>query len=83
MNFLLNEKYHIQILIILSLALFFLNIHSIPLTDGDSAFYAKIAKNMAVTGDWLTLKYGDAGTIINKPPLMIWLTAASFKVFRC
>lgn len=81
MNSLLNEKYHIRALIILSLVLFFLNIHSIPLTDGDSAFYAKIAKNMAQSGNWLTLHYGDAGTIINKPPLMIWLTAASFKAF--
>ncbi len=65
----------------LCVILFFFNIHVIPLTDGDSAFYAKIAKNIVESGNWLTMHYGDASTIINKPPLMMWLTAASFKIF--
>ena len=76
-----GSKFHLPILIILCAILFFWNIHVIPLTDGDSAFYAKIAKNIVETGDWLTMHYGDASSIIDKPPLMMWLTAASFKVF--
>jgi len=81
MDILRNKKYHLLILVALAMVLFFWNIHVIPLTDGDSAFYAKIAKNIVETGDWLTMHYGDASTIIDKPPLMMWLTAASFKVF--
>lgn len=76
-----GSKWHLPILILLALILFFWNIHVIPLTDGDSAFYAKIAKNIVESGDWLTMHYGNEGTIVNKPPLMMWLTAASFKVF--
>jgi len=81
MNILKNEKYHLIILAIISIVLFFWNIHVIPLTDGDSAFYAKIAKNIVDTGDWLTMHYGDASTIIDKPPLVMWITAISFKIF--
>ena len=81
MNILKNEKYHLIILAVISIVLFFWNIHVIPLTDGDSAFYAKIAKNIVETGDWLTMHYGDASTIIDKPPLVMWLTAASFRCF--
>jgi 4-amino-4-deoxy-L-arabinose transferase-like glycosyltransferase len=80
MNILKNDKLHIPILLILCAVLFFWKITVIPLTDGDSAFYAKIAKNIVQTGDWLTMHYGDADTIINKPPLVMWLTAASFKL---
>ena len=81
MNILKIEKYHLIILTVISIVLFFWNIHVIPLTDGDSAFYAKIAKNIVETGDWITMHYGDASTIIDKPPLVMWLTAASFKLF--
>jgi 4-amino-4-deoxy-L-arabinose transferase-like glycosyltransferase len=81
MNVLNNSKLHIPVLIIICSVLFFWNIHVIPLTDGDSAFYAKIAKNIVETGDWLTMHYCDASSIIDKPPLMMWMTAASFKLF--
>ncbi len=81
MNILKNEKYYLIILALVTFVLFFWNIHVIPLTDGDSAFYAKIAKNIVDSGDWLTMHYGDASSIIDKPPLVMWMTAASFKVF--
>jgi 4-amino-4-deoxy-L-arabinose transferase-like glycosyltransferase len=81
MKILKNEKYHLIILAIVAFVLFFWNIHVIPLTDGDSAFYAKIAKNIVDSGDWLTMHYGDAASIIDKPPLVMWITAASFKIF--
>jgi 4-amino-4-deoxy-L-arabinose transferase-like glycosyltransferase len=82
MDALINKsKYHIPVLILICSVLFFWNIHVIPLTDGDSAFYAKIAKNIVETGDWLTMHYGDSYSIIDKPPLMMWTVAASFKLF--
>lgn len=50
-----------------------------PLTDGDSAFYARIAQNIIETGDWQTLRFKDYA-LIDKPPLTIWLIAASYLV---
>src|SRR5512132_1611893 len=46
----------------------------------DEGRYAEIAREMSVTGNWLTprlngLKYFE------KPPLQYWLTAATFDVF--
>lgn len=52
-----------------------------PLTDGDTAFYGVIARNMLNSGDWQTLHYTDAYGLIDKPPLTIWLIAASFRLF--
>lgn len=65
----------------LSFVLFMLFAQAIPIIDGDSAFYATIAKNIVKSGDWATLKFVNAGDIIDKPPLAMWLTAASFKIF--
>ncbi len=77
----LLSGFHLPVLMIICAILFFWNIHVIPITDGDSAFYGKIAKNIVESGNWLTMHYGDASTIIDKPPLMMWVTAASFKLF--
>ncbi len=48
---------------------------------GDPVRYAAIAKNILSSGDWVTLR--DAPDLIyaNKPPLMIWLVAANFRIF--
>ncbi len=53
---------------------------TMPLTDPDEGRYAQIASEMARSGDWLVptlfgLPY------LEKPPLLYWLTAASFEVF--
>lgn len=81
MNVLKNDRIRLTILSAVTIILFFWNIHAIPLTDGDSAFYAKIAKNIVDSGNWITMHYGDASSIIDKPPLVMWITAASFKAF--
>lgn len=51
-----------------------------PLTDGDSAFYARIAQNIVDSGEWQTLRFKDYA-LIDKPPLTIWLIAASYLLF--
>lgn len=52
----------------------------VPLTDGDTAFYGKIARNILASGDWQTLHYlGD--DFVDKPPLSIWPMAVSYKLF--
>lgn len=53
----------------------------LPLTDGDTAYYALIARHMVETGDWMTLRYPESLQLVDKPPLTIWLIAASYLLF--
>lgn len=55
---------------------------SAPLTDGDSHYYAEVAQHMLRSHDWLTPRHpADPGSIVDKPPLTLWLMAASFWLF--
>jgi hypothetical protein len=49
-------------------------------TDYDEGYYAQVAQRMAKTGDWVT-PYANGVRFLEKPPLLYWLTAVSFKVF--
>lgn len=49
--------------------------------NGDSALYASIAKNMAESGDWLTLNSVMQENWIDKPHLAFWIWAVFIKVF--
>ena len=53
---------------------------SVDVMNVDAAQYASMSREMAETGDWLEVKnrYGD---YLDKPPLLFWLSAMSFKVF--
>lgn len=51
-----------------------------PLTDGDTAFYARIAQNMLESGDWQTPTFKDYA-IVDKPPMTFWLIALSYRLF--
>jgi 4-amino-4-deoxy-L-arabinose transferase-like glycosyltransferase len=48
--------------------------------DYDEGYYAQAAKNMAESGDWVT-PYANGVRFLEKPPLLYWITAASFKLF--
>jgi 4-amino-4-deoxy-L-arabinose transferase-like glycosyltransferase len=48
--------------------------------DGDPVIYASVARGIAESGDWLSLRLGFE-PYWNKPPLLFWLTAAAFRVF--
>lgn len=48
-----------------------------PLTDGDTLFYAEIARNMVESGDWIVLQ-SERMHIVDKGPLTIWPIAISF-----
>src|SRR6476661_3213698 len=47
----------------------------------DEGRYAEIAREMAVTGDWVTPRLNGI-KYFEKPPLQYWLTAASFRAFE-
>jgi 4-amino-4-deoxy-L-arabinose transferase-like glycosyltransferase len=48
--------------------------------DYDEGYYAQASKGMAESGDWVT-PYVNGVRFLEKPPLLYWLTAASFKIF--
>ncbi len=50
-----------------------------PLIDRDETRYAEIPREMVVTGDWV-LPQLNFQPYYDKPPLMYWLTAASYSV---
>ncbi|QWD19110.1 glycosyltransferase family 39 protein [Polynucleobacter paneuropaeus] len=51
--------------------------HLIPSDEGR---YAEMAREMLVTGDWVTPRY-NGYQYFEKPPLQIWVTAIAFKIF--
>lgn len=60
--------------------LWFANLGTRDLLHPDEGRYAEIAREMSVTGDWVTprlngLKYFE------KPPLQYWITAAAYRIF--
>jgi 4-amino-4-deoxy-L-arabinose transferase-like glycosyltransferase len=48
--------------------------------DYDEGYYAQAALHMAKSGDWVT-PYANGVRFLEKPPLLYWVTAASFRVF--
>jgi 4-amino-4-deoxy-L-arabinose transferase-like glycosyltransferase len=50
------------------------------LMDDVDAVQAQIARNMLVSGDWVTARL-DGVTYLEKAPLIYWLMAGSYKIF--
>jgi 4-amino-4-deoxy-L-arabinose transferase-like glycosyltransferase len=48
--------------------------------DYDEGYYSQAALQMVERGDWIT-PYVNGVRFLEKPPLMYWLTASSFKIF--
>jgi 4-amino-4-deoxy-L-arabinose transferase-like glycosyltransferase len=48
--------------------------------DYDEGYYSQAAQQMVARGDWVT-PYANGVRFLEKPPLMYWLTAASFRIF--
>ncbi|MFI4918196.1 MAG: ArnT family glycosyltransferase [Legionellales bacterium] len=53
----------------------------IPIYDSSEARYAEIARQMLVTGDWVTLQLDHGLPFWAKPPLSTWLSAFTMKCF--
>jgi 4-amino-4-deoxy-L-arabinose transferase-like glycosyltransferase len=62
------------------LILFFAALFAPPLLDDADATHASAARNMALTGDLVTLRV-DGVRYLEKAPLPYWLVALSFRLF--
>jgi 4-amino-4-deoxy-L-arabinose transferase-like glycosyltransferase len=58
----------------------FANLGGRALQHPDEGRYAEIAREMTVTGNWITPRL-DGIKYFEKPPLQYWLTAATFEAF--
>lgn len=52
----------------------------LPILEPDGALYATIAKNMALSGDYVNLMV-EGNDWLDKPHFPFWITAFSFKIF--
>jgi 4-amino-4-deoxy-L-arabinose transferase-like glycosyltransferase len=60
--------------------LYFAGLGHMPLVDASEGFHVAIAWEMATRGDWITPHF-DGIRYFDKPPLLYWLTAGTFRVF--
>ena len=63
---------------LLSLIAFWWHLGSIGLVDETEPLFAEAARQMTVTGDWLT-PYFNGETRFDKPPLVYWLMAIAYQ----
>jgi 4-amino-4-deoxy-L-arabinose transferase-like glycosyltransferase len=70
----------ILILVLVYALLWFGTLDYRHLIPSDEGRYAEIAREMLVTGDWVTPRY-NGYKYFEKPPLQIWATATAFNIF--
>jgi 4-amino-4-deoxy-L-arabinose transferase-like glycosyltransferase len=67
-------------LLLISFLAFFWNLGSTGLIDETEPLFAEAARQMTVTGDWITPFFNGA-TRFDKPPLIYWLMAIAYQTF--
>jgi 4-amino-4-deoxy-L-arabinose transferase-like glycosyltransferase len=77
-----TKRAAIDLLIILVVcgATFFWNLGNLPLIGPDEPRYVEVAREMYVSGDWITPKLAGV-TWFEKPALLYWLAMAGFALF--
>jgi len=70
----------ILLLVIIYGLLWFGTLNYRHLIPSDEGRYAEIAREMLVTGDWITPRY-NGYKYFEKPPLQAWATATTFQLF--
>ena len=65
-------------LIALAACLFFVALGRLPLMEPDEGRNAEVAREMLVSGDWITPHFNSLA-YLDKPAVYFWLVAASFQ----
>ncbi len=74
-----RDRWALLIPLILT-AVIYISTGSRAVIDYDEGHYSQVAKQMIERNDWVT-PYDNGVRFLEKPPLMYWATAASFRIF--
>ena len=74
------ERYFPLALVALCAGIFFYGLGSLPLIGPDEPRYAQVAREMFISGDWVTTRLGGINWF-EKPALTYWLSAAGYALF--
>ena len=72
----------LSLLTALWLILFFASLFAPPVLDDADGTHANAARQMALSGDWVTLRVNNV-RYMEKAPLPYWIVAASLRLFGC
>ncbi len=75
-----ENRWQVILLVGLALPIFLVGLGSPALYDPHESLYAEIAREMAISGDWLT-PHLNGTRYLDKPPLFYWLIALAYKAF--
>ena len=69
---------HLLLLLLAAACLFFAALGRLPLLEPDEGRNAEVAREMLVSGDWITPHY-DTLPYLDKPAVFFWMVAGSFR----
>lgn len=78
----LSTNKYLPLISVVLIAICFIipNLGGPTVIEWDESIYAKVAKNIYQTGDWMTLHWNSLDkNWYEKPPLYMWITALAFK----
>jgi len=78
--FVSSNKFIVLFLCFISAILIFVSLGNNHLIPWDEAIYAKISKNMVISGDYIVQRWVPNEVWYEKPPLYMWFTAAFMNV---
>jgi len=76
-----TKGFFFGVISIISLLLIFINLGSTHLIPWDEAIYAKIAKNMVQSGEYINMEWQPNTIWYEKPPLSIWIEVGMMRIF--
>src|SRR5229473_8444464 len=81
-NFVTSKSWRVYLTVLVVAGAIYLGCIVSPpsLMDDVDAVQAQIARNMLSSGDWVTARL-DGVAYLEKPPLIYWMIAISYKVF--
>lgn len=70
---------HLLVLLAVAAVVFFAGLGRLPLLEPDEGRNAEVAREMLVSGDWVTPRFNTL-TYLDKPVVYFWLVAAAFRL---
>lgn len=76
-----SRRLFLSVIVVIWAVIYINSIFQPALLDDADTVHAEAAREMAESGDWVTLHINNGFRYLEKAPLMYWCVAASFKVF--